>query len=138
MGYLLPSEYVAYGLAVDTPDALVAMASGLIEAHCRRPTLMAATYTQRLRLTAGTQTARLSYGPLNGAAVQTVQARYTQPRRGEYDLAAQNVLGLEIATAFGLPGMWTKLDPTSVDLYPEGGELCFVLRSWVLPTTKWK
>lgn len=125
MGYLLPAEYTLFGLAADTPDAMVTMASGLIEAHCRRPTLMAATYTQRVRLTAGTQTARLSYGPITAAALQSVQVRYTQVRRGEFDLTAQNVLGLEIATAFGLPGMWTTLDPATVDVYPAGGELCF-------------
>lgn len=125
MGYLMPAEYALYGLAADTPDALVAMASGLMEAHCRRPTLMSATYTQRMRLAAGTQTARLSYGPIDSAALQTVRVRYTQARRGEYDLTAQNVLGLEIATAFGLPGTWTTLDPTTVDVYPEGGEVYF-------------
>ena len=125
MGYLMPAEYALYGLAADTPDALVTMASGLMEAHCRRSTLMAATYTQRMRLSAGTQTARLSYGPIDSAALQTVRVRYAQARRGEYDLTAQNILGLEIATAFGLPGMWSTLDPTTVDVYPAGGELCF-------------
>ncbi len=125
MGYLMPAEYGSFGLAADTADDLVKLASGLVEAHCRRPTLMAATYTERLRLSSGTQTARLSYGPLTDAALQTVRVRYTRGRRGEFDLTAQNVLGLEIATAFGLPGTWSTLDPASVDLYTEAREICF-------------
>ena len=36
MGYLLPSEYVEYGLAAETTDDWVTMASALIEAQCRR------------------------------------------------------------------------------------------------------
>lgn len=125
MGYLMPAEYGSFGLAADTADDLVKMASGLIDAHCRRPTLMAATYTERLRLSSGTQTARLSYGPVNDAALQTVRVRYTRGRRGEFDLSTQNALGLEIATAFGLPGTWSTLDPASVDLYAEAREVCF-------------
>ena len=38
MGYLLPTEYVQYGLTAETTDDWVTMASALIEAHCRRPT----------------------------------------------------------------------------------------------------
>lgn len=125
MGYLMPAEYGSFGLAADTADELVTLASGLMEAHCRRPTLMAATYTERLRLSSETQTARLSYGPIDNAALQTVRVRYTRGRRGEFDLTAQNVMGLEIATAFGLPGTWSTLDPASVDLYAQGRELCF-------------
>lgn len=125
MGYLVPAEYGSFGLAADTADDLVKMASGLIDAHCRRPTLMAATYTERLRLSSGTQTARLSYGPVNDAALQTVRVRYARGRRGEFDLSTQNALGLEIATAFGLPGTWSILDPASVDLYTGARELCF-------------
>jgi hypothetical protein len=116
MGYLMPAEYGSFGLAADTADELITMASGLIDAHCRRPTLMAATYTERLRLSSGTQTARLSYGPLADAALLTVRVRYTHGRRGEFDLSTQNVLGLEIATAFGLPGTWSTLDPARVGL----------------------
>ena len=69
MGYLLPAEYELYGLGAETADTLVTMASGLMEAHCRRPTLMAAQYTERMRLTAGAQTGRLSYGPLMDGAL---------------------------------------------------------------------
>ena len=34
MGYLLPSEYVAYGLTADTQDSWVTSASAMIEAYC--------------------------------------------------------------------------------------------------------
>ena len=40
MGYLLPSEYVAYGLTADTQDSWVTSASAMMEAYCKRPTLM--------------------------------------------------------------------------------------------------
>ncbi len=40
MGYLLPADYVAYGLSADTADAWVTTASAMIEAYCRRPSLM--------------------------------------------------------------------------------------------------
>lgn len=61
MAYLDPTEYIAYGLAADTSDDWVAMASSLIEAHCRRPSLLITQYVERIRLTAGSQTVRLSY-----------------------------------------------------------------------------
>ena len=126
MGYLLPAEYEAYGLSAETPDELVAMASALIEAHCRRPTLAAAQYVERIRLTAGAQTGRLSYGPLLPGALISARVRYAKGRRGEYaDLTSHAELGLEIATAFGLPGSWSSLNVTTIDLYPEGRELTF-------------
>ena len=49
MGYLLPTEYVQYGLTAETTDDWVTMASALIEAHCRRPSLMVTQYSERLR-----------------------------------------------------------------------------------------
>ena len=64
MGYLLPAEYVQYGLTAETADDWVTMASALMEAHCRRPSLMVTQYVERIRLTAGAQTVRLSYRPL--------------------------------------------------------------------------
>ncbi len=64
MGYLLPTEYVQYGLSEETTDDLVTTASALIDAHCRRPSLTVTQYVERIRLTAGAQTARLSYRPL--------------------------------------------------------------------------
>jgi hypothetical protein len=123
MGYLLPAEYEAYGLSADTGDGLVTMASALMEAHCRRTTLMAAEYVERLRLTAGAQTARLSYGPLLDGALMSARVRYTRGRRGEFgDLQGY---GYQIATAFGLPGTWSVLDVSTIDVDAGARELTF-------------
>ena len=83
MNYLQPSQYAAYGLGAETSDALVAMASALMDGWCRRPTLAAQMYVERVRITAGAQTARLSYGPLAAGAVTAVRVRLARPRRGE-------------------------------------------------------
>jgi len=126
MGYLLPAEYEAYGLAAETADELVTMASALMEAHCKRPTLLAAEYTERVRLTAGSQTGRLSYGPLCAGALISARVRYAKGRRGEYaDLSMDRQMGLQIATAFGLPGTWSALDVTTIDVYESARELTF-------------
>ena len=121
MGYLLPAQYEAFGLEPDTPDALVTMASALMEAWCRRPSLLATQYTERVRLIAGSQTFRLSYGPLLAGALVSGRVRYARPRRGE-DAGIhpdRNAFFVqEVATAFGLPGTWATLDVTTVDLYP--------------------
>jgi len=121
MGYLLPSEYVEYGLAAESSDDWVTMASALIEAQCRRPSLMAQEYTERLRITAGAQTARLSYGPLLDGALVSAQARYARPRRGELAEGFQ----AQIATAFGLPGAWVTLDVATIDVNAGARELTF-------------
>ena len=124
MSYLLPAEYAAYGLASETADEMVTMASALIEAHCKRPTLMAAEYVERVRLSEGAQTARLSYGPLG--TLTSVRVRFGRGRRGDLaGLSPQGVMGFEIATAFGLPGMWSALDPATVDVYISARELTF-------------
>ena len=126
MGYLLPADYEAYGLAAETADELVTVASALMEAHCRRPTLLAAEYTERIRLTAGSQTGRLSYGPLFDGALISARVRYAKGRRGEYaDLSLNQEMGLQIATAFGLPGSWSNLDVTTIDVYTNARELTF-------------
>ena len=88
MGYLDPTEYVAYGLTAETTDDWVQMASALIEAHCRRQSLHVTQYVERMRLTAGSQSVRLSYLPLSplGSAASplvSVRVRYGRPRRGE-------------------------------------------------------
>ena len=132
MGYLLPADYESYGLGAGTPDEWVTVASTLMEAHCRRPTLMAASYTERVRLTAGAQTARLSYGPLLPGALTGVQVRYGRPRRGEFEYA-ELPFGLQVATTFGLPGSWTTLDVAAVDLYAEAREICFGWNALGLP-----
>lgn len=130
MGYLLPSDYEAYGLAAGTADELVTMASALMEAHCRRPTLMAASYTERVRLTAGSQTAHLSYGPLLAGALTAVRVRYGQARRGDYEGPS---FGMEVAAAFGLPGTWTTVDVSTVDVYAAGREIGFTSNLLGLP-----
>src|ERR1700678_4119592 len=40
MCYLLPTEYVQYGLAAETADDWVMMASSLMETYCRRPSVL--------------------------------------------------------------------------------------------------
>lgn len=126
MGYLLPTEYVAYGLGVETTDDLVTTASALMEAYCRRPSLLVTQYVERLRLTAGAQTVRLSYRPLANAVgaaspLLKVRVRYTRPRRGEMvDLFRE-----QIAFAFAVPGSWSDLDPASVDVNLASAELTF-------------
>lgn len=124
MGYLQPTDYVNYGLAPDTTDDWIMMASSVIEAFCRRTSLNPTQYTERLRVIAGSQTVRLSYLPLVTTAPATtpfisLEGRLTRPRRGEIPYPE---LG-EVAYAFALPGQWTTFDPTSVDFDPNTGEI---------------
>ncbi len=122
MGYLLPTEYVQYGLTAETTDDWVTMASALIEAHCRRPSLLVTQYVERLRVTAGAQSVRLSYLPLAGSDASTLvslRARYGRPRRGEI----ADVFREQVAWAFTVPGSWTQLSVTDVDLNAATGEL---------------
>jgi hypothetical protein len=126
MIYLTPSEYETYGLEQSAPAALVAAASSLIEAHCRRATLGVAQYVERMRLRPGRNSLRLTYLPLAAVAPATsplvaAKARYAVPRRGEGVVA--NELGAEVAGAFGLPGTWTALDPAAIDFDAATGEL---------------
>ena len=126
MGYLLPAEYVQYGLTAETTDDWVTMASALMEAYCRRPSLMVTQYVERMRLTAGAQTVRLSYRPLAAAAgassaLVDVQVRYGRPRRGELSDPYRE----QIAWAFSVPGSWNALDVNSVDLNQTTAELTF-------------
>ena len=120
MGYLLPAQYEAYGLGAETADELVTMASALMDGYCRRPSLMATEYTERVRLFAGSQTIRLSYGPLLEGALVSGRVRYAKPRRGE-DVGIHPERNerfiQEVATAFGLPGSWAMLDVSTVDVY---------------------
>jgi hypothetical protein len=121
MSYLPPTSFESFGLAADTPNDLVTLASALMEAHCQRPSLMATVYTERVRLIAGSQTVRLSYGPLAAGALISGRVRYARPRRGEDEGVWPDHNGVfiqQIATAFGLPGAWANLDITTVDLYP--------------------
>jgi len=123
MGYLDPSEYEQYGIDPAVPDVWVEMASTLVDAHCRRPTLNVAQYTERVRVMPGARTVRLSYLPLAtvGAArgpVVSVRGRFAQPRRGEVNDFTQSV-----AAALAIPGSWTDIDPMSLDCFAETGEV---------------
>lgn len=123
MGYLLPTEYVQYGLTAETTDDWVTMASALIEAHCRRPSLLLTQYVERLRVTAGAQTVRLSYLPLASSdaalALVSVKARYGRPRRGEL----ADMFREQVAWAFTVPGSWTVLSAANVELNAATGEV---------------
>src|SRR5271163_199376 len=105
MGYLLPTEYVHYGLTAETTDDWVTMASAMMEAYCRRPSLLVTEYVERMRFTAGAQTVRLSYCPLAtgvgaSSALVGVRVRYGKPRRGE----RADPFREQIAWAFSVPG----------------------------------
>ena len=124
MGYLQPADYASYGLAPDTTDDWVTMASAMMEAYCRRPSLNPTQYTERMRVVSGSQTVRLSYLPLVTVApavspLVSLQGRLARPRRGEIPYLE---LG-EIANVFSLPGTWTTIDPTTVDSDGTTGEI---------------
>ena len=124
MAYLETTEYESYGLAPDTTDDWVALASGMIDAHCRRASVLGTQYVERMRIVEGSQTVRLSYLPLLAVApatipLLTVRGRYTRPRRGELWPVGLNA----VAYAFSLPGAWTHVDPASVDFACDTGEL---------------
>jgi len=121
MPYLDPSEYEAYGLATDTPGDVVQLASTLIDSHCRRNTLLAAQYMERIRLTAGAQSVRLSYLPLAENPLVSVRVRYGRPRRGEM----QETMLTQAAWAFSIPGSWSTLDPATLDVDLATGEVTF-------------
>lgn len=124
MGYLLPAEYAEYGLSAETTDDWVVMASALMEAHCRRPSLLVTQYVERLRLSAEAQEVRLSYRPLAVAsggvsALVGVRVRYGRPRRGEL----ADTFREQIAWAFSVPGSWSSLDVATVDVDMGTGQL---------------
>ena len=126
MGYLLPTEYVQYGLTAETTDDWVTMASALMESYCRRPSLLVTQYVERMRLTAGAHAVRLSYRPLAAAVgadsvLVGVRVRYARPRRGELP----DPFRQQIALAFSVPGSWTALDVTTVDVNEATAELTF-------------
>ncbi len=125
MAYLEPSEYVAYGLSAETADAWVAAASCMIEAHCRRSSLLSASYTERLRLRRRCWTAQLTYGPVLG--VTAVRAKYA--------MNAEQAHGglLEYALLFGLPGQWIDVDAASVSVDVATGEMTVPMNVLGLP-----
>ena len=133
MNYLDSSEYEKYGLEKETLESWVTAASALIDAHCRRPTLGVAQYTERIRLN-GQGTARLTYLPLataEGASspVVALRARYAMPRRGEMP----GDLAWEAALAFGMSGTWTTLGVETLDWSAGTGELTLPVHPLGLP-----
>lgn len=125
MGYLQPVDYESFGLASNTTDDWITAASALIDAYCRRTTLNAAQYVERMRVVEGSQSIRLSYLPLAAVApglspLLAVRARYARPRRGEIALQP---MAVEIAWAFSLPGAWTTLDCSTLDYVGDTGEV---------------
>lgn len=124
MGYLQPGEYVAFGLAADTADAWVNTASAMMEAHCRRPSLLTTSYTERLRVGRKTHCVRLSYGPVQNVAA--VRVRYGG---ADGELAT-------VATAFGLPGQWADVDPATAEVDVVSGEARFVPGLFGLPVSE--
>ena len=115
MAYLESSEYAVFGLSADTADAWVAAASAMIEAHCRRESLLLTSYTERLRVRRPWGTVQLSYGPVG--QVTAVQARYTPAMERREDSL------FEYALVFGLPGQWVTVEPATVTLDTVSGEL---------------
>ncbi len=125
MNYLQPSEYEKYGLEATTSQAWVTAASAIIDAHCRRATLAAAQYTERVRTESGSRPVRLTYLPLVAdagatSAIVSARARYATPRRGE--LAQVEELW-DAALAFGIPGSWVDLNVNDLDFFADTGEV---------------
>jgi hypothetical protein len=127
MNYLDTTEYLTYGLEATTDPSWVTAASAIIDAHCRRATLGVNQYEERLKVPPELNTVRLSYLPLVTVApattpIVTLQGRYGIPRRGEWPFPE---MSLEFALVFALPGSWTTIDPTAIDIWENSGELTF-------------
>lgn len=134
MAYLQPEDYPNYGLPTGTTANWITAATALINSFCRRPDLNVIEYTERLRLTSGAQSVRLSYLPLALVGMATtplvnIEGRYARPRRGE----AINEAMAEAALVFSLPGQWTSIDPNSVDFDAATGELTLPWNAMGLP-----
>jgi hypothetical protein len=134
MAYLEPEEYPNYGLPEGTSADWITAATALINSYCRRPDLNVTQYTERLRLTSGAQTVRLSYlplAPLGTAAspLVSLEGRFARPRRGE---VVEGSLA-QIAWSFALPGQWSAIDPVTVDLDVNTGELTLPWNLFGLP-----
>jgi hypothetical protein len=127
MDYLATTDYQTYGLDPATDPSWVTAASAIIDSHCRRVTLGINQYEERLKLPPELNTVRLAYLPLvtvapNPTPIVSLQGRYGIPRRGEWPFPE---LSLEFALVFALPGMWTEIDPTTIDIWTDAGELTF-------------
>ncbi len=134
MAYLLPADYLNYGLPAGTTPDWITAATALINSYCRRPDLNVMQYQERMRIVSGSQTVRLSYlplAPLGGAPnpIVTVEGKYGRGRRGELADAAL----MDVALAFSLPGEWTTIDPGSVDYAVDTGEVTLPWNLFGLP-----
>jgi len=129
MNYLAAEEYENYGIEASTPASWVAAASSLIDAHCRRPTLGATQYTERLRLMPGRNSVQLTYLPLatpqgQASPLTSARGRYATPRRGD-DLTTWD-MAQEVAAAFALPGSWIDIDVTQMDCFADTGDVSWL------------
>jgi hypothetical protein len=127
MNYLQTTDLLTYGLDPATDPSWITASSSIIDAHCKRETLGVNQYEERLKLPPELNTVRLSYLPLVTVAplptaIVSLQGRYGIPRRGEWPFPE---LSLEFALVFALPGMWTAIDPTTIDIWTDAGELTF-------------
>jgi hypothetical protein len=127
MNYLQTTDLLTYGLDPATDPSWITAASAIVDAHCKRETLGVNQYEERLKLPPELNTVRLSYLPLVTVAplptaIVSLQGRYGIPRRGEWPFPE---LSLEFALVFALPGMWTAIDPTTIDIWTDAGELTF-------------
>jgi hypothetical protein len=127
MNYLATTDYLTYGLDATTDPSWITAASAIIDAHCRRVTLGVNQYEERLKMPPELNTVRVSYLPMVTVAplltpIVTLQGRYGIPRRGEWPFPE---MSLEFALVFSLPGMWTAIDPTTIDIWADSGELTF-------------
>jgi hypothetical protein len=124
MPYLQPADYPNYGLPAGTTGDWITAATALINSYCRRPDLNVMQYVERLRVTAGCDTVRLTYLPLAPLApasspLVALEGRYGKPRRGEL---VHNPLA-EMIGAFALPGQWAAIDVSLADVDVRSGEL---------------
>src|ERR1700685_4647232 len=131
MNYLATTDYLTYGLDPATDPSWVTAASAIIDAHCRRLTLGVNQYEERLKMPPDLNVVRVNYLPMvtvapATTAIVTLQGRYGMPRRGEWPFPE---MSLEFALAFSLPGMWTAIDPTTIDIWADGGELTFPINA---------
>lgn len=134
MAYLEPADYSDYGLPDSTTPDWITVATALINTFCRRPDLNITQYAERLRVASGSRSVRLTYLPLAipgnaSSPLVSVQGRYAVPRRGE----AINTGLFEEAYTLGLPGQWTSIDSSSVDIDSNTGELTLPWNVFGLP-----
>ena len=117
----MPAEYESNGLTAETADAWVTAASAMMDAHCKRPSLMAQSYTERMRVSRTLQTVRLSYGPV--VSVDSARARFDVRRlRDRWDVQ-DGMMPFEVQAMFCTPGTWTALDVTTLDVDAAAGEV---------------